>query len=479
MTDSEKIIRTLYRISLDHAAGFDKQVADLLDLGRERFNLEIAILAQIRGQEYVVEHCRVPADVPLSPRDVFDLGRTYCAETMAVNGPVGLENVGASEFCHHPAYADFRLESYLGTPVVVDGRVYGTLNFSSPLARPRTFGEVDYDALQLMSAWLGGELGRLHREDQVRGAEERFRLALDASPGAMVITDLAGVIVHVNLQALELFDYSFEQIVGRSVDILLPEGLRMEHSKHRKEYEGRPTRRAMGAGRELTALNSQGNEFPVEVGLNPLEMPNGTYILGAVTDLTERKRYETQILAQAEALKRANRKLAEQATEDSLTGTLNRRGFASQLEAVLGLAKRGGHATSALMIDIDHFKAFNDAHGHGAGDKALAAVAKAIRDIARKSDVVCRYGGEEFLVLLPETGPEGAALLGERIRQGVSELVGLSRSVTISVGVATRESIGPTQSRGTAGTDLMLRADKALYRAKEDGRNRVVEWTEG
>lgn len=195
----------------------------MLDLGLDCFGLEIGILSQIQGDEYQVLHCLHGGDIPLEDGACFSLDRTYCALTMAADGPVGIECMGETLHHTHPAYRDFQLESYLGTPVFVGGKVFGTLNFSSPIARDRKFHQVDFDAVQLMAAWLGSELARLQKEEQLRRAEERFRLALDASPGAMVIMDQSGTIAHVNIEALRLFDYSYEQIIGREVDVLLPE----------------------------------------------------------------------------------------------------------------------------------------------------------------------------------------------------------------------------------------------------------------
>ena len=135
---------------------------------------------------------------------------------------------------------------------------------------------------------------------------------------------------------------------------------------------------------------------------------------------------------------------------------------------------RSGQPLALVMIDIDRFKDFNDAHGHIAGDQCLQQVSKAISDAVRGSgDLVARYGGEEFGVILPGTGLEGGAVLAERVRQKIESLSiplgpGSSSVVTISLGVA-------ATARGAEGLDsaLVAAADEALYRAKQNGRNRV------
>ena len=129
---------------------------------------------------------------------------------------------------------------------------------------------------------------------------------------------------------------------------------------------------------------------------------------------------------------------------------------------------------SALMIDVDKFKDFNDRHGHDAGDRVLAAVSRCLSEQIRMSDTLVRYGGEEFAVLLPNTSAENARVLADRAREAIAGLrtsIPQSErplSVTISVGVAA------LPDQGTTGDDLLLAADKALFRAKETGRNRVV-----
>jgi diguanylate cyclase (GGDEF)-like protein len=160
---------------------------------------------------------------------------------------------------------------------------------------------------------------------------------------------------------------------------------------------------------------------------------------------------------------------------DGLTGLPNRRALDDRIEAFLGDGRRRNDILSVLMIDIDHFKPFNDNYGHAAGDEALRAVAKVVnRSLARAADFVGRYGGEEFVVLLPDTEPEGALVVAERIRAGVARLPvkfapNLQR-ITVSVGVASMR-----RSEITSATHILGAADKALYSAKAAGRNIVME----
>jgi len=131
VSDSEKVIRHLYKITNAYDKGFDSQISELLQMGLERFNLDIAILSHIKGGVYTVLHCQVPDDVELKTGSFFDFDTTYCHITCEAKSPVAIDNMGLDdEYASHPAYASFGLESYIGIPIRVDGKLFGTLNFS-------------------------------------------------------------------------------------------------------------------------------------------------------------------------------------------------------------------------------------------------------------------------------------------------------------------------------------------------------------
>jgi diguanylate cyclase (GGDEF)-like protein len=174
--------------------------------------------------------------------------------------------------------------------------------------------------------------------------------------------------------------------------------------------------------------------------------------------------------------------LAEMAGTDELTGALNRRRFMEQAERELAVARRAGRPLSVIVTDLDHFKNINDSHGHAAGDAALRTAAARMREGLRTTDLFCRFGGEEFAALLPDTDMEGAERLAERLRTLLAESPivweGKSFPLTASFGVSALAPAGQgTQAPAADGTslDILLRkADEAMYRAKMEGRNRVV-----
>jgi diguanylate cyclase (GGDEF)-like protein len=185
-----------------------------------------------------------------------------------------------------------------------------------------------------------------------------------------------------------------------------------------------------------------------------LLLPEGKTVLFATsTDITT----EVDLIAAQERM----------ALTDQLTGLMNRRGMESALGREAARARRAGSPMSVLLCDIDHFKRINDTHGHAAGDSVLRQVGRCLAGAVRASDVVARWGGEEFLILLPDTALEGARTCAEHVRQMVELTIAVPTAATISIGSAEIE-------RGELAHAAVGRADARLYDAKASGRNRVA-----
>ena len=218
------------------------------------------------------------------------------------------------------------------------------------------------------------------------------------------------------------------------------------------------------SGRHRTSYNLEYDNLPL-----------GTLECSREKRFTEREleRLELMIGCLIPALRNALRyqTAMQSAVLDPMTGLGNRAGLSRTVDREIALAKRHHHEAALLVIDIDHFKRINDTHGHSAGDAVLLDVARALNVICRKSDALFRFGGEEFVVLLTQTDATGANVIAERIRVAIAETETRFQenkiAITASIGIATLESKDTEQS-------WFDRADRALYQAKQSGRDRVV-----
>lgn len=293
-------------------------------------------------------------------------------------------------------------------------------------------------------ALLGAAASRLHLARSSRTRDSRW---FEMSNALLVEADLEGYFTRLSPAWEETLGWTREELMARPFrEFIHPDDL-------------------AATLQQATALEREPGE--VREFENRYRTKDGTYRwlqwsarsdhhrkYAVARDVTVRKQLEQEreaLLAQVEALART----------DALTGLPNRRAWDEHVEAELERARRHGDPLTLAMVDLDHFKRFNDAHGHVAGDELLAEVADVWRGALRAGDVLARYGGEEFAVLLPGCTTDEAVVLLERLRAATP------RGETCSVGMATCE---PGDSAATLGA----RADAALYEAKRAGRDRVA-----
>jgi diguanylate cyclase (GGDEF)-like protein/hemerythrin-like metal-binding protein/PAS domain S-box-containing protein len=291
---------------------------------------------------------------------------------------------------------------------------------------------------------------------------------LESAPDGIVVAQTTGVIEYVSRRAVMLFGVEgAEAVVGGSLerfivseDYPLVEALLRQHTVG--PVEVRLTTADPTVWAEINAERLQGDVVEETVVL-------------ILRDVSQRKLVEGELLAAkaaaelaAKRLEHAINGLEKLAATDKLTGLWNRRHFEQLAGVEIARCRRYSHMASLVMVDIDHFKSVNDRFGHDVGDRTLTSVARALREALRGSDSVCRWGGEEFVVLLPAISATGAVRMADRLR-AVVEMLDLGPTpgrVTVSAGVA---QLGP----GEELAKWLKRADEALYRAKALGRNRV------
>ena len=289
-----------------------------------------------------------------------------------------------------------------------------------------------------------------------------YKVALDHAPTAIMITDTEGHIEYVNEAFLAYSGYSREELLGQT-----PRLLRSGRTRGEVYSDLWQTLSAGSNWRgELINRRKSGREYWEQMAISPLRDEFGaiSHFIAVREDVTERK-------CQEEDLRR-------QASIDPLTGVGNRRHLMERAGREWQRATRFGQPLALLMLDIDRFKRINDVHGHATGDRAICLVAKTCVEAVREIDIVGRYGGEEFVLLLPGTGLEGAREVAERLRARIAALaIELDEEgapplvLTASIGFA---ALGPDDTL----EDLFASADAALYRAKGAGRNRAVAVTD-
>lgn len=310
-------------------------------------------------------------------------------------------------------------------------------------------------------------------EAALRASEAKFRLLAETSTDMISRLDPDGNYLYVSPACRLLLGYEPREMIGRNAyDFFHPDDA--ERVSQRHEVVTQAHSHATVAYR----IRKKDGEYTwFETTSHPVhDQQTGSLleIHAASRDIAARKKAEERIIDQARQLREANTKLSALATTDPLTGLHNRRSFEARLTHELRRSQRNGSPVSLVLLDVDHFKTYNDTFGHPAGDRVLKGLAALLIEQSRETDLVCRFGGEEFAILLPDTPAEGAMTLAERYRQSVEKEGFAHRDITVSLGVATH--VTRRRQRGAIDercAELIAEADRALYEAKSKGRNRV------
>jgi len=288
---------------------------------------------------------------------------------------------------------------------------------------------------------MTSELRRTY--EGLRLEQDKLTTIIYSAREAIIVTDSSGDIVLVNPAAMELLGKSQERLVAEGFLHLLDQPAMMEQWLNGPDPQG-------------VAHTVVYKEHVLSVHASRITNTLGKLVGSAalLRDITEEKRLEEEL-----------RRLSN---TDGLTALFNRRHLDESLQSELERARRYHLPLSVLMFDIDHFKKFNDTYGHDQGDRVLQAVATTLRGALRNQDYPCRYGGEEFAAILPNTAKAGAYSLAERLRKDIERMSVDGLKVTISIGVAEYPDHDVTEQ-----ARLIEAADAAMYEAKRSGRNRV------
>jgi diguanylate cyclase (GGDEF)-like protein/PAS domain S-box-containing protein len=291
-------------------------------------------------------------------------------------------------------------------------------------------------------------------QQEIVASEKRTRQMVDSMPIPLMMTRHDDdVLLYINRKAEEAFGIRGANFLGNQAPNLYVNPGDQETIRELLKRKGTVQ------DFEIALQRLNGDPFWVMLSSVPLSFKSEQVLLTGLIDISERKRLEEDLMRQA--------------TTDPLTGIANRRYFMTLFESEFVRASRTAHPLTLLMLDIDHFKLVNDTYGHDVGDLAIKALAVICMQSIRQYDTAARIGGEEFLILLPQTGLDAAMVVAERVRSAVQRNAialadGRQLQFTVSVGVATlNRDIGSADQ-------LFKRSDLSLYEAKEGGRNRCV-----
>ncbi|MCF8026328.1 MAG: diguanylate cyclase [Desulfobacteraceae bacterium] len=307
---------------------------------------------------------------------------------------------------------------------------------------------------------VGLEIGRrMHgrSERKLRENESLVRAINESAQDAIVVMDANGRISYWNPAAERIFDYTDDEAIGKDLHSMLAP------SRYKKSYEAAfPKFQRSGRGDvigktlELKALRKSGEEFSMELSLSGVQLEDRWHAVGIIRDISERKEAEETI--------------RQMAYHDSLTGLPNRKLFSDRLGIALAQAERSQTNVAVIMLDLDNLKDINDTLGHDAGDFLLKTAAERLNEAMRKSDTIARFGGDEFVLLLPELkGIEDATRVAQKIVESFRKpfLINTHQlTVTASIGIAVYPDDGSDEA------SLLKNADIAMYQAKHAGRNR-------
>jgi diguanylate cyclase (GGDEF)-like protein len=395
-------------------------------------------------------------DVRETPRDI-----AFCAHAIQQTSPFIVADATLdARFADNPLVTgspDIRF--YAGIPLTTaEGLVMGTLCIIDRIPRELTAQQIG--ALRVLADQVSANMElRVHRRvlrdlleekdaiaSGLRASEELFRTFMNNSPVAAFIKDSADRLVFCNTLYAETFGGS---VPGDGGDPASRPAKAVEITGEVPDRAGRITR-------------WKSFQFPCRDAM-------GHSLTGCVAiDVTDDMERSAEITRYQQELETANDRLRNLSVTDELTRLHNRRAFEERLVFEFSMARRKGRSLAVVLLDADNFKLVNDRLGHQAGDAVLQQVAKVLQHTVRATDLVVRYGGEEFAVILPESDQANAEMWCRRLQLALADAVWQHGPVTVSMGVA---AITP---RCANGNELVAMADRALYEAKRLGKNRIV-----
>lgn len=449
--------------------------SEYLKKGLEIFGLSLGVISKVEQDTYTILAIH-PEIKGWNVGDKLALKNTYCDTVIRASEVVSFDHIGLHPTMKlHPAYLESLLECYIAAPIWVNNKIYGTLNFTSKKPKKTPFTPADHEFINLMAQGIGFMVEQMllnqEKERAVHSMLESyalFEIVFENAAIGMALVFPDGHWCTVNQPLVKLFGYEREELLSLDFQsVTHPDDLALDLSHLKELVAGKISSYQM----EKRYLTKKNKYIWALLSVSVIRNDDGTvkYFVSQIQNINDSKEAEKKLKQQQNKLTEVNTKLARQAAEDSLTGIANRRKFVEWFDEESVRVKEHLHPVSLAIIDIDSFKSYNDAFGHLEGDEALRQVAKLLKNNIRKQDKLARFGGEEFILMLPETNVEGSLLICERLRKNVADLESLARKLTISIGCVT---FFPNDKELALDT-MIYHADKCLYEVKNKGKNQI------
>ncbi|MBK6645075.1 MAG: PAS domain S-box protein [Anaerolineales bacterium] len=380
-----------------------------------------------------------------------------------------------------PAFESEGIRSLGFIPLVHQGRLLG--KFMIYFNERHFYHEGEIQIAQTIARHVVFAISRRQADDALRASEEMYRILYEDNPSMYFTADGNGLTLSVNKYGISQLGYAPNELIGRPiVDVFHPddrEGVRLQIESCMEN----PERMIQIEARKVD--KSGGIRWVRESACAVRDIQGQLVVLITCDDITKRKQAEDELRQANRSLQAAHRELQQMfaheqvlARTDSLTGLINRRHFFELAAREFNSSIRYQRPLALILFDVDGFKRANDTFGHAFGDDTLVKISQVAKSQVREVDILARYGGDEFIILMPETNAAQAFLLAERIRKAVEsadiETGELLMSATVSLGI---EEMAFATDRSVEA--IISRADKALYNAKQSGRNHAVIYSGG
>ncbi len=282
-------VRLLYELSASSNLSLEEQLSATLKAGVENLEMSLGIISQIQGEEYTVLHFH-PEASGLTQGQIFKLGDTYCSIALEASEIVAINEMKVSKFANHPCYMVFNLESYIGVPIRINGKPFGTLNFSNAEPRKKPFTDSDRDFVKLMGQWVSRVLEQDRATRALQQSEEKFRAVVRSAVVGVITMDAQGIVESFNVSAEKIFGYTRDEVLGKNVNMLMGSPEAEKHDSFLQQYRSSADPLERIESREVQGRRKDGQVVYLDLGINEVRTESSHFFTGMIRDITLQKK---------------------------------------------------------------------------------------------------------------------------------------------------------------------------------------------